>query len=159
MRLVYRFSPLSSIQEHDSIQAGMVQEELKVLHLHPKEARNRLRRQLGGVSPSPPPEWYTFSNKATPSNSATPWAKHMQTVTSSLYLKSIYKPVCSCSLLPNESKQDLCCYGGDLPWNLLKMNDSIHWDVNRWCIYEFRCHKRSSVVVKHYLLWNAVPST
>jgi hypothetical protein len=30
---------LSSRQEHSSIQAGMVQEELRVLHLHPKEAR------------------------------------------------------------------------------------------------------------------------
>ncbi|XP_063135216.1 copine-5 isoform X3 [Rattus norvegicus] len=51
-----RFSPLSSRREHGSIQAGMVQEELRVLHLHPKEARNRLSilRQLGGGSPSPP---------------------------------------------------------------------------------------------------------
>jgi hypothetical protein len=31
-----RFSPLSSRQEQDSVQAGMVQEELRVLHLHLK---------------------------------------------------------------------------------------------------------------------------
>jgi len=31
-----RFSPLSSRWEHGSIQAGMVQEELRVLHLHLK---------------------------------------------------------------------------------------------------------------------------
>jgi hypothetical protein len=31
---VQRFSPLSSRQEHGSIQTGMVQEELRVLHLH-----------------------------------------------------------------------------------------------------------------------------
>jgi hypothetical protein len=33
------FSPLSSRQEHGSIQAGMVQEELKILHLHLKAVR------------------------------------------------------------------------------------------------------------------------
>jgi hypothetical protein len=31
---VQRFSPLSSLWEHSSIQAGIVQEELRVLHLH-----------------------------------------------------------------------------------------------------------------------------
>jgi hypothetical protein len=29
-------SPLSSRQEHGTIQAGMVEEELRVLHLHPE---------------------------------------------------------------------------------------------------------------------------
>jgi len=55
---VQRFSPLSSRQEHGSIQAVMVQEELRGLHLHPKEARNSLSilRQLGGGFPSPPPQ-------------------------------------------------------------------------------------------------------
>jgi hypothetical protein len=44
---VQRFSPLSSRQEHDSIQAGMVQEELRVLHLHLKAASRILTsRQL-----------------------------------------------------------------------------------------------------------------
>jgi hypothetical protein len=45
---VQRFSPLSSRWEHGSIQAGMVQEKLRVLHLHPKAASGRLTsRQLG----------------------------------------------------------------------------------------------------------------
>jgi hypothetical protein len=35
---VQRFTPLSSRQEHGSIQAGMAQEELRVLHLHLKAA-------------------------------------------------------------------------------------------------------------------------
>jgi hypothetical protein len=44
---VQRFSPLSR-WEHDSIQAGMAQEELRVLCLHPKAASGRLTsRQLG----------------------------------------------------------------------------------------------------------------
>jgi hypothetical protein len=44
---VQRFSPLSSRQEHGSIQAGIVQEMLRVLHLH-LEAANRIpsSRQL-----------------------------------------------------------------------------------------------------------------
>jgi hypothetical protein len=46
-----RFSPLSLRQEHGSIQAGMVQEELRVLHLYLK-ADNKIlaSRQLGGES-------------------------------------------------------------------------------------------------------------
>jgi hypothetical protein len=45
---VQRFSPLSSRQEHGSIQAGMVQEELRVLHLHLKAASKTLTtKQLG----------------------------------------------------------------------------------------------------------------
>jgi hypothetical protein len=40
--------PLSSRQEHGSIQASMVQEELRVLHLHLKVASRILTsRQLG----------------------------------------------------------------------------------------------------------------
>jgi len=43
-----RFSPSSSRWAHGSIQAGMVQEELRVLHLHLKAARRRLTsRWLG----------------------------------------------------------------------------------------------------------------
>jgi hypothetical protein len=42
------YHPLSSRQEHDSIQAGMVQAELRVLHLHLKAASRILAsRQLG----------------------------------------------------------------------------------------------------------------
>ena len=48
MELAYRFSPLSSRWEHGSIQAGMVQEELRVLHFYLKAARRILAsRQLG----------------------------------------------------------------------------------------------------------------
>jgi hypothetical protein len=43
-----RFSPLSSRWEHGSIQVGMAQAELRVLHLHPKAVSGRLTsRQLG----------------------------------------------------------------------------------------------------------------
>jgi hypothetical protein len=43
-----RFNPLSSRWEHGGIQAGMVQEELRVLHLHLKAASRILAyRQLG----------------------------------------------------------------------------------------------------------------
>jgi hypothetical protein len=41
-----RFSPLSSRWEHGSIQAGMAQEELRVLCLHPKAASGRLTFQI-----------------------------------------------------------------------------------------------------------------
>jgi hypothetical protein len=42
------FSPLSSRQAHGGIQASMVQEELRVLHLHLKAASRILTlRQLG----------------------------------------------------------------------------------------------------------------
>jgi hypothetical protein len=52
---VQRFSPLSSGQEHGSVQAGMVQEELRVLHLVPKADRRALAPMwLGGVSKSLP---------------------------------------------------------------------------------------------------------
>jgi hypothetical protein len=44
---VQRFSLLSSRQGRGSIQAGMVQEKLRVLHLHLKDASGRLHsRQL-----------------------------------------------------------------------------------------------------------------
>ena len=45
---VLRFSPSSSRQEHGSIQADMVQEKLRVPHIHLKAASGRLAsRQLG----------------------------------------------------------------------------------------------------------------
>ena len=57
---VQRFSPLPSRWEHGSIQAGMVQEELRVLYLHPKAASGRLTsRQLGWGS-------YTHTHSDTP---------------------------------------------------------------------------------------------
>ena len=57
---VQRFSPLSSRWEHGNIQAGMAQEELRVLSLHPKAASGRLTsRQLGWGS-------YTHTHSDTP---------------------------------------------------------------------------------------------
>ena len=71
---------LSSRQEHGMVQAGMVQEEMRVLHLHLKAARRTLvSRQLVQRYQSPHPLWQTYSNRATPPN-ATPWAKHIQTI-------------------------------------------------------------------------------
>jgi len=56
-----------------------------VLHLVLKSNRRRLlpSKQLGRRSQSPSPQWHTSSNKATPPNSATPWAKHIQSTTQS----------------------------------------------------------------------------
>jgi hypothetical protein len=57
---VQRFSPLSWRWGHGSIQAGMEQEELRVLCLHPKAASGRLTsRQLGWGS-------YTHTYSETP---------------------------------------------------------------------------------------------
>jgi hypothetical protein len=75
-----KFNPLSSRQEHGSVQAGMVQEELRVLHLRLKAAR------MGDLKPIPTvthllQQGHTYSNRATPSNSATPWTEHIQTMT------------------------------------------------------------------------------
>jgi hypothetical protein len=48
--LAYRFSSLSSRWEHDSVQADMMQEELRVLRLHLEAARRRLTsRQDKGI--------------------------------------------------------------------------------------------------------------
>jgi hypothetical protein len=75
------FSPLSSSWEHGSVQAGMVQAELRGLHLHLKAASGRLTsRQLQWSSKSPHPQWHRNSNRATPS-SATSWAEYIQSIT------------------------------------------------------------------------------
>jgi hypothetical protein len=48
---VQRFSPLSSKQKHARVQNYIVQEKLRVLHLHLKPARRRLTyRKLGKAS-------------------------------------------------------------------------------------------------------------
>jgi hypothetical protein len=45
---IQRFSPVSSRWEHGTVQAGMVQEELRVLHFHLKAASTTMTfRQLG----------------------------------------------------------------------------------------------------------------
>jgi hypothetical protein len=60
----------------------MVQEELRVLHLYLKAAsRIPTSRQLGWGFYSSPPQWHSYFNGATPSNSATSWAEHIQTIT------------------------------------------------------------------------------
>jgi hypothetical protein len=45
---VLRFSPLSSRWEHGSIQADMVQEEIRILHLHLKAANRILTSRQRG---------------------------------------------------------------------------------------------------------------
>jgi hypothetical protein len=73
---VQRFRHLSSRLEHGNIQAGMVQEELRVLRLHLKAAcRIQTSRQLGWESYNPHPQWHTYSNRVTPSNCATLWGQ------------------------------------------------------------------------------------
>jgi hypothetical protein len=126
---VWWFSPLPSWQEHSSIQAGMVLEELRILYPHPKEARSRLSPKWLGGSQSPPPQWCTSSNKATPiPNKATPpnsvihCAKHIQTtnhqrhskITKSWIYPSGYFVLCLTSLSPLEflssSRPTTCKY-------------------------------------------------
>ena len=58
------------------IQTGMVQEELRVLHLVSKVNRKRLfSMKLGGVSQRPPQNETLLQKKATHPNSATCWTK------------------------------------------------------------------------------------
>ena len=53
-----------------------------ILHLHLKATSRILTsRQLGWGSYSPHPQWHTYSNRATPSDSVSPWAEHIQTIT------------------------------------------------------------------------------
>ena len=77
------------------MQAGMVQEELRVLHIHLKANRRRLAsRQLRGGSHCPPTQQHTPSNKATLTNSATPWTKHIQSTTEGLGGVALLEEVC-----------------------------------------------------------------
>jgi hypothetical protein len=84
---VQRFSPLSSRCEYGSIQAGMVQVELRAGEpLHLKAASRITGFRAARKKPTPTvthlfQQGHTYSNRATPSNSATPWAKHIQTIT------------------------------------------------------------------------------
>ena len=66
------------------------QEDLRVLHLHLKAARIILndfqaaRMRVLKPTPRMPPlfqQAHNYSNKAIPPNSATAWAKHIQTIT------------------------------------------------------------------------------
>jgi hypothetical protein len=77
-------------RKHGSLQADIVLEVLRVLHIHQKEARSRLTpRQLGGGSQNPQMTRYLhqdhkYLNKATPPNSVTSWVKHIQSTATSL---------------------------------------------------------------------------
>ena len=70
LELAYRIRGLVSFHHggnHSSVQAVMALEKLRVLRLVPKGNRIKLFcRQLGGGSQSPPPQWHTSPNKATP---------------------------------------------------------------------------------------------
>ena len=45
--------------------------------------------RMGVLSPLSRPQWHTYSNKATPPNSATPWAKHIETI-SVFHLRNVF---------------------------------------------------------------------
>jgi hypothetical protein len=63
---VERFSLLSSRREHGSFQAGMAQEELRVLHPDLTTAKRKLTLPHWVELQSPGPQRHTSSNKATP---------------------------------------------------------------------------------------------
>jgi hypothetical protein len=75
--------------KYGSIQAGMGLKEPKILHLYPNACRKRLSsRQLEkrvlkttGTVMYFLQQCHTYTNKATPPNSATPWAKQVETTT------------------------------------------------------------------------------
>jgi len=108
--------------QHCSIQSSMVQEEPSST-FSTKEAQNRLHI-LGGARRrvfKPTPKWYTFSNKATPSNSASPWPKHMWTITifikgkiyqEELLILNIYIPNARVPTLIKETLLKLKAYKG-----------------------------------------------
>jgi hypothetical protein len=84
------------------MQADMVLEELRVLYLDRKPARNKLSLlhwvELEYRTSRPIPtvthilqQGHTHSNIATPPNSATLWAKHIQTTTASDILGHLAK--------------------------------------------------------------------
>jgi hypothetical protein len=84
---VQKFNPLLSRQEHGSVQAGMVPGKLRILYLHLKATRKTLTSTLHRASKPTPTvthflqQGHTYSNKATPPNTAAPWVKHIQTTT------------------------------------------------------------------------------
>jgi hypothetical protein len=90
LALAYRLRHLVQYHQdrkHGSIQAGLVLEELRVLHLVLKANRWTLAsRQLGGGSQNPSPQWHSSSNEATP----TPIKLHILIVP--LLGPSIFKP-------------------------------------------------------------------
>ena len=63
------------------MQAVMAQEELRVQHLVQKTYRKRLTSRLMHRVTQFLQRGHAYSKKAIPPNSATPWAKHIQTTT------------------------------------------------------------------------------
>jgi hypothetical protein len=65
--------------------SAVSRQKLGVLHLHPKEAQSRLAwRRVSKPTPTVTHSFqqgHTYSNKATPPNSATPWTKQIQITT------------------------------------------------------------------------------
>lgn len=77
-----KFHLLSSRWEHGSIQGRMVLEDPRVPQLQLKGGKRRLpSRLLAWGSWSWRPQWHTYYNRATPSNSTIPWTNHIQTIT------------------------------------------------------------------------------
>jgi hypothetical protein len=71
-------------REYGNGQAGMMLEELRVQHVHQKETRclQAARRKVSKPTPTMThflQQGHTSSNKATPSNGAILWTKHIQT--------------------------------------------------------------------------------
>jgi len=93
---VQRFSPLSSWWEHGSVQAGMVQEELRVLHLHLEAARSLISRQLG---------WGIRAH----SHSDTPTQTRLHPLIVPLPGPSIHKPLHYLSALVSDSRPQWFC--------------------------------------------------
>jgi hypothetical protein len=71
----------------------MVWVKLRVLNLHPKATRKRLTsRKVKGGYLSPPhflQQGHTYSKKAKLLNSATLWAKHIQTIIGRFFLLNL----------------------------------------------------------------------
>jgi len=77
---VQRFSPLPPKWDHGSIQAGLMQEELRVLHLHLKPATEY--SQEASYRALKPTHTVTYLlQKSTPPNSASPWPRYIQSIT------------------------------------------------------------------------------
>jgi hypothetical protein len=58
--LTYRFSDSVHYhhgEKHGTVQTGMVLEDLRVLHLYPKEAKSRIMKGLKATCPPPPVPW------------------------------------------------------------------------------------------------------
>ena len=99
MGLDYRFR--GSVYYHQdgsmTVQASMVQEELRILCLHLKATRKRLgSTQL--LKPMPTvthllQQSHAYFNKAMLPNSSTSWAKHLQTITPLNVFNSFFKKI------------------------------------------------------------------